>query len=143
MKLLLPHRFKKVGVVTAPAGILIWVCLQKGLFNELFSHVFDSNGTAYAVVAILSFFSFLGGIYFITFSKEKIEDEMVQRVRLDSFQFAALAQIICMIFGFLSMLLLGEPEDDGGLLLFFLTTITLFWLCFIVRFNYILHVRFR
>ena len=91
-------------------------------------------------IAILSFFAFLAGIYFVTFSKEKVEDEMVQRTRLDSFQFAALAQIIFIIISFLFMLLFKEP-GEGGLMLFFITTILFFWVCFIARFNYILHVK--
>ena len=93
-------------------------------------------------IAILSFFSFLSGIYFVTFSKEKIEDEMVQRTRLDSFQFAALIQIIVIILGFLAMLIFRDP-GESGLLLFFIGILFLFWLSFIGRFNYILHVKFK
>jgi len=69
MNLLLPHRFKKLGAAIAPAGLLIWLCLQKGIFNEALSHVFVSNTSAYAVIATV-FFCFIGGIYFLTFSKE-------------------------------------------------------------------------
>lgn len=85
MNLLLPHRFKQLGAAIAPAGLLIWLCLQKGIFNEALSHVFVSNTITYAVTVIVSFFCFIGGIYFLTFSKERIENEMVQRVRSDSF----------------------------------------------------------
>ncbi|MCC7031163.1 MAG: hypothetical protein IT257_12725 [Chitinophagaceae bacterium] len=78
----------------------------------------------------------------MTFSKEKVEDEMVARTRLDSFQLAALVQLISMIVGFLSMIIIKEP-DEGGWLLFFIGTILLFWIFFIGRFNYILHIRIR
>ena len=67
---------------------------------------------------------------------------MVQRTRLDSFQFAALVQIIVMIAGFLFMLFVGEPGKEG-MIVFFVAAIFLFWLTFIVRFNYILHIRLR
>jgi len=80
------------------------------------------------------------GIYFVTFSKEKIEDEMVQRTRLDSFQFAAIIQILFIIVGFFLMMILEEP-GQGGLMLFFISMIFLFWLSFICRFNYILHIK--
>ena len=149
MKYLLPHRFKRIGAIIAPLGFALWICMQLGFVTQVFIFLFgESSRTqssnpyhiANVLIAILSFFSFLAGIYFVTFSKEKVEDEMVQRTRLDSFQFAALAQIIFIIFSFLFMLLFKEP-GEGGLMLFFIITIFLFWLCFIGRFNYILHIK--
>jgi hypothetical protein len=104
MKLLLPHRYKKIGAVIAPMGLGFWLAMQLGYITKALTHFFGeqenlSTVSAYhsikVVVAIISFFSFLGGIYFVTFSREKVEDEMVQRTRLDSFQFAALIQIHC------------------------------------------------
>jgi len=93
-------------------------------------------------VAIIGFFSFLIGLYFISFSKEKVEDEMVQKTRLDSFQFAAFLQIIAIIVGFLYVLFAGD-HGESGMMLFFIFILFLFWLTFIVRFNYILHVKYR
>ena len=149
MKYLLPHRFKKIGAIIAPLGFAIWICMQFGYVTKVLIFLFGEssptqNNSSYHIVnvcvAILSFCSFLAGIYFVTFSKEKVEDEMVQRTRLDSFQFAALAQIIFIIISFLFMLLFKEP-GEGGLMLFFITTIFLFWLCFIGRFNFVLHIK--
>ena len=149
MKYLLPHRFKKIGALIAPIGFALWICMQFGYVTKVLFFLFGEssatqNNSFYHLVnvcfAILSFFSFLAGIYFVTFSKEKVEDEMVQRTRLDSFQFAALAQIIFIIISFLFMLIFKEP-GEGGLMLFFIITIFLFWLCFIGRFNFILHIK--
>jgi cytochrome bd-type quinol oxidase subunit 2 len=149
MKYLLPHRFKKIGAIIAPVGFALWICMQFGYVTQILTFLFGessgSQSTAYyhianICIAIISFFSFLAGIYFVTFSKEKVEDEMVQRTRLDSFQFAALAQIIFIITGFLFMLFFEEPVE-GGLMLFFITIIFLFWACFICRFNYIMHIK--
>jgi uncharacterized membrane protein len=151
MKYLLPHRFKKIGTVIAPLGFFLWICMQLGFVTKVLNfafgqsshgHISSSYQFANVIIAVISFFSFLGGVYFVTFSKEKIEDEMVQRTRLDSFQFAALIQIIFIIVGFLSILLFKEP-GDGGLMLFFIVVIFLFWLCFIGRFNYILHIKIK
>ena len=151
MKFLLPYPFKRIGAVIAPVGFLLWICMQKGLITALLSFLFgESTGepghSAYhlvnVIIACISFFSFLGGIYFVTFSKEKVEDEMVQRTRLDSFQFAALAQLIFIIAGFILMVLTEEP-NEGGMMLFFISTIFLFWLCFIGRFNYVLHIELK
>ena len=123
--------------------------MQLGLVTKTLLFIFGENSatknssdyhTVNVCIAILSFFSFLVGIYFVTFSKEKIEDEMVQKTRLDSFQFAAITQIVFIIISFLCMLFFDEP-NEGGLMLFFITTIFLFWFSFIGRFNYILHIK--
>jgi hypothetical protein len=151
MKFLLPNRYKKVGVIIAPSGFLLWLAMQLGYITRFLIFFFgeprtDYDGSSYHIVniimAIAGFFSFLAGIYFITFSKERVEDEMVQRTRLDSFQFAALTQILLTIAGFICMLLVGDP-GESGMMLFFIGLVFLFWLVFIGRFNYILHIRYR
>jgi len=94
------------------------------------------------IIGILSFFSFLGGIYFVAFSKERHEDEMVKQVRLESFQFAALVQMISIIISCICIFIFGEL-GEGALMLFFIGEIFLFWLCFICRLNYILHIQLK
>ncbi len=148
MSYLLPNRFKKMGSVMAPSGLCLWLLMQLGYTKRALVFLFGETAHASpyhitnAVIAILSFFSFLAGICFIIFSREKVEDEMIQRTRLDSFQFAAMVQITCIIIGFLTMLLYKEPGDTG-LMLFFIALIFLFWLSFIARFHYIIHIRLR
>jgi uncharacterized membrane protein len=125
--------------------------MQKGIISRALIYFIGEPDTGVTsspyhsvnvLIAIVSFFSFLGGLYFVSFSKEKIEDEMVQRTRLDSFQFAALIQLIFTIAGFLFIAFIGDPSE-GGWMLFFTAIILLFWLSFISRFNYILHVKLR
>lgn len=151
MKFLLPHRYKKIGVVLTPLGFALWLAMQLGCINSLLVRIFGHSETGYVrspyhvinvTMAILGFFAFLGGFYFMIFSKEKIEDEMVQRTRLDSFQFAAFIQIIFLVAGFLFMLFAGDP-GESGMMLFFIALVALFWLSFIGRFNYVLHVKYR
>jgi hypothetical protein len=147
MKLLLPHRFKKLGFILAPLGLLLWILMQKGFITSLLKSLTGTEATinglpAYfqvinSVVAILSFFGFLAGLYFIAFSKEPREDEMIQKTRMESFQFAALVQFLLFSAGFLFMLLAGEP-GEGGMMLFFVGVTLSFWLCYIARFNYVL-----
>jgi hypothetical protein len=151
MKLLLPHRYKKIGAVIAPFGFCLWLVMQLGYIKNLLIYVFGQLDEGYEwstyhiiniVAAVLGFFSFLGGLYCVTFSKEKVEDEMVQKTRLDSFQFAAFLQIIAILAGFLLMLFAGDP-GESGMMLFFIVLVFLFWLSFIGRFNYILHVKYK
>ena len=151
MNYLLPNQFKKIGAVAAPVGFLLWLAMQLGYITQLLIALFGDSSTGSSlsfhlvnvVVATLGFFSFLVGMYCLTFSRERVEYEMVQRTRLDSFQFAALIQIITIILGFSYMIAVKEPEDDGGMMLFFLIVISLFWISFIARFNYILHLKLR
>ncbi len=146
MKLLLSNRFKTYGTFMAPLGFALWLAMQFGLTKNLMLMLIGDDSPAIhtinVFIAILSFFSFLTGIYFLVFSKEKIEDEMIQRTRLDSFQFAALVQMVCVIIGFLWMQIFKEPAE-GGLMLFFIVLLFIFWLCFIGRFNYIIHIRIK
>lgn len=146
MKYLLPNYFKKIGVIIAPTGFFLWICMQFGYITKalifLFGEISETNQSYHYVnvlIAIVSFFSFLFGTYFIAFSKEKIEDELVQKIRLESFQFAALLQIILIIIGF-SFMAFTDPSE-AGLLFFFINLIMFFWICFILRFNYILHIK--
>lgn len=151
MKYLLPNQFKKIGAIAAPVGFFLWILMQRGYITQTLTALFGEN-TAQSplsyhmvnvVIATFSFFLFLIGMYCLTFSKERIEDEMVQRTRLDSFQFAALIQIITIILGFSGMIIFQEPEGDGGMMLFFIVIVFIFWISFIARFNYILHLKLR
>lgn len=153
MRFLLPHSYKNIGAIIAPLGFIIWFCMQRGIITKLLIESFGEENNATdiplyhiinVIVAVISFFSFLAGLYFVTFSKEKIEDEMVQRTRLDSFQFAALTQMFFIIIGFILMALFNIfDDDDASLALFFLFLLLTFWLSFIGRFNYVLHIKMK
>ena len=148
MKFLLPHRFKRLGAVLAPLGLMGWIAMQTGWVKKILVFLFDLSADQLLarnlniLMAAVSFFSFLAGIYMLAFSKERIEDEMVQRTRLESFQFAAVMQLLAVILGFVIMAIYKEPRE-GGMMLFFISLVGLFWLSFIGRFNYILHLKLR
>lgn len=90
--------------------------------------------------AILGFFAFLFGTYALAFSKERIEDEMIKNVRLKSFQFAAFLQILFLIIGFFWIGFMKNPPRDADLMLFFILAIFMFWIIYIIRFNYVIHI---
>ncbi len=137
---LLPHRYKKRGLIIAPTGFFLWIAMQIGWISELSTLMGLSNSTPLNIsFAILGFFSFLFGTYAMAFSKEKIEDEMIKTVRLESFQFAALLQIVFLIVGLIWIGFMKNPPKDAGLMLFFIITIFIFWFTYITRFNYIIH----
>jgi hypothetical protein len=129
--LLLPNRFKKNGLVLLSLGLLVWILTQKELiFTEL-------DKTNKVITLTMSFFCFLFGLYFFTFSKEPIEDEYINSIRLKSFQISSLIQMVFFIFSFILMFLFkNEPNGDEGLSTFLLSSIILYWLVYIVSFNY-------
>ena len=138
---LLPNRFKKIGLFIAPTGFFIWIAMQIGWVTEISQFIGLSNPKLLNMsFAILGFFSFLFGTYALAFSKEKIEDEMIKNIRLESFQFAALLQIVFLIIGLIWIGFMKSPPKDVGLMLFFIIAIFIFWIIYIIRFNYIVHV---
>lgn len=146
MAFLLPHNFKRAGIFMTPAGFFLWMLMQRGYVVKFSGFLFsttsaDLHRSFNVAVAVISFFCFITGMYFLSFSKEKIEDELVQKIRLDSFQWAALIQLIVLILGFAGMAV-KEPGKEG-MLMFFVFLIFVFWLIYLIRFNYILHFRFR
>lgn len=154
MQFLLPNRFKRTGTILAPLGLALWLAMQQGVVKQLYLFYHRPGfGTTHqnlppsffavnTFIAITGFFGFLFGLYFLAFSKEKVEDEMIAKIRLDSFQFAALAQLVCLTASFGFIAVSGkEPDSDGGFLLFFIGALSLFWLSFLVRFNLVLYKR--
>jgi len=130
---LLPNRFKKIGIILFPIGFIIWIITQRGLFNTYLNH------TMKVITLTLSFFSFLFGLYFISFSKEPIEDEYINSVRLKSFQISSITQMVFFLISFIIMFLFNlEPNGDAGLSIFLLSSIILYWLIYMIIFNYTL-----
>jgi hypothetical protein len=130
---LLPNRFKKIGYLLFPIGLIIWISIQQGLFKT------ELNHTIKVITLTLSFFSFLFGLYFISFSKEPIEDEYINSVRLKSFQISSITQMVFFLISFIIMFLFNfVPNGDGGLSVFLLSSIILFWIMYNMIFNYTL-----
>lgn len=143
MNYLLPNKLKRIGLVITPLGIVLWTALQLNYLSQPLAYITPANSNIGRIVlTILSFFTFLLGLYFIAFAKEKVEDEMVQRTRLDSFQFAAIVQMFFVIAGFVGILAYKDPGAEG-MMLFFIAAVCLFWVCFISRFNYVLHIKIK
>lgn len=71
---LLPHRYKKIGLIIAPTGFFIWIIMQIGWISELSQFLgFSSPKLLNVGSAILGFFAFLFGTYALAFSKEKLK----------------------------------------------------------------------
>lgn len=140
---MMPHYFKKIGLIISPAGLLLWISGQLGFFDNILSSL-NFRIPGIQIILIIGFFSFLTGLYFVTMAKEKKEDEYISKIRLESFQFAAILQFIFFILLFTVILISGtEPNGDSGLLILFIFSVILFWLSYIIRFNLTIHFRNR
>jgi hypothetical protein len=127
---LLPNKFKRTGIVLFPLGLFTWITTQLGWYNS------ELNSAMKAVLLSASFFSALFGLYFTIFSKEVVEDEYINSVRLSAFQISSLVQMAYFIISFALMFILkNEPNGDGGLSLFFLYAIAIFWITYLAAFN--------
>jgi hypothetical protein len=149
--LLLPHRWRIAGwALTLPAlaaGIYLMtldgmdylkVTLPGWLAQFLWAENFvdhSSNGQLqlYILDEIVTF-SLLIGLSLLGFSKEKIEDEWVQKVRLDSLQWAILVNTALL----LAFTLLVHGLSFLGVMIYNMFTPLLI---FVGRYYYVLHLK--
>src|SRR4051812_26541554 len=110
-RFLLPNYFKKLGLVMVPAGLVLWCLTQQNVFDKLLVGE-HSVSWPKVIVLVISWFGFLFGMYFIAFSKEKIEDEYINNIRLHSFQLAALVQLLFFIASFICMAVFHAEPDS-------------------------------
>ena len=130
---LLPYRFKRIGKILLISGVLLWITMQVGWIEKLVPVTWNFH-LLNVVSANGGFFSFLIGLYFLAFSKEATEDEMIAKIRFGSFQFAGLLQIVFIIAGFLCFAIAGEPDADR-MLVFFILNLLVFWIGFLSIYN--------
>lgn len=138
---LLPHHCKKIGLIAVPFGFFLWFAMQKNYVTSLVLAIgIDNVKPINVTIAVIGFFSFLLGIYALAFSKEKIEDEFIREVRFESLQIAGFVQLVFLIFGFILIALNENSIRKDTIMLFFVGVIFIFWLVYILRFNYKVHI---
>lgn len=139
---LLPYHFKKIGFIISPIGLFLWIFMQKGYVSKISQSLGLVDATPLnIIIATLGILSFLFGIYAIGFSKEKVEDEMIKNIRLESLRLAALVQIVLIVIGLTVVGIMKNPPKDAGMMLFFIMALLVFWIIYIIRFNFIVHFR--
>jgi hypothetical protein len=142
-KILLPHRFQKIGwIMILPFSVLLfavnyltfelsWLSISNSQpsFDGL-SGFFDPDKTNYSLeFALIGVFL---ALFLIAFSKEKQEDEYIQKLRLDSLLVAFYANTFILILGTLLFYGFGYLEFMG----YNMFTIQII---FIARFKWILY----
>lgn len=144
--LLLPHKYKKLGwIILVPVTILGMIlifsdfealAIQAKVFailndeflgkKESFS-IIQTNITN-TIIGIL----FIVGALLVSFSKEKVEDEFIAKLRQTSLLWAVLVNYILLLFAF--MFIYGSAFFN--VMLYNMFTILII---FIIRFNYVMY----
>ena len=146
MKLLLSHRYKKIGwLILIPAAILGLISVYEGFNRNWFqTKVFaiaNDNSTLdsqYFNFALTNITNTVFGVLFIigamlvSFSKEKNEDEFIANVRLSSLLWAVCVNYILLLICF--VFVYGTPFLS--VMLYNMFTVLII---FIIRFNYLLY----
>lgn len=145
-KLLLPNKFKKIGwFIFIPATILgvilsftdfeaswfkakVFAIFNDEIFGKSQSFSLIETNITNTVVGVL----FIVGAIFVSFSKEKKEDEFIAKLRLSSLLWAVWVNYILLLLAFLFVY---------GTAFFTVMVYNMFTvlIIFIVRFNYILY----
>jgi hypothetical protein len=122
-KILLPHRFQKLGwFLLFPFAILLfftnyfsyeldWLTVQAGESSGGFRDLFDLGKENFTLeFALIGVFI---SLFLIAFSREKEEDEYIQKLRLDSLLVACYANSIILILGTMLFYGFGYLEFMG------------------------------
>ncbi|MEP0711532.1 hypothetical protein [Algoriphagus sp.] len=136
-KILLPYQFQKIGwLLFVPVALLAFLALSiefefawlqlNGIRESSLLDSADENFTN--ELAIVGLFL---SLFFIAFSKEKLEDEYIQKIRLDSILFACYGYFILNVIGAVAFYGLGY----FSFMLFNMFSIPVL---FIVRFRWIM-----
>jgi len=113
---LLPTYFKVIGwMISVPSALAVLIYLFSRpwdakppqpfqFFNELWSRVLDILGGG-SIIASICMVLLMVGLLFVAFSKEKMEDEYITKLRGDSLIWAVIVNAVLMIL--LSMTVFG------------------------------------
>lgn len=140
---LLPTRFKVIGWIMAiPSAIVLFFYLFRHpwdaappqpfrFFNDIWANVLDifGGGELYAAVCMVVL---MVGLLFIAFSKEKIEDEYITKLRGDSLIWAVIVNAVLLIV--LSLFIYG-----GWFLYVSFFNLYTVLILFILKFHIVLH----
>ncbi|MGV4438987.1 hypothetical protein ACQ1PL_05730 [Ornithobacterium rhinotracheale] len=140
-KFLIPRNFKWLGLALVLIGIALWtystfkpnfgietkVFAFLGYFEEDKIFDFSSRDILYTLVNVLWI---VGGLM-IAFAREKVEDEFIEKLRLESFQWAFLVNYLIL----LALFIFVYGFAFINVLIFSIYTVLIL---FILRFHYLL-----
>lgn len=127
---LLPNKFKKLGWVLFLTGVTVGILLQIiDVDEDIFDFDFINNFGYEFLDEIISVVIIFGGLI-VGFSKEKIEDEFIHKLRHESLAWAFLINYVLLI---VTILFIYE-ENFFDVMIYNMFTPLIF---FIIRFNFL------
>ncbi len=131
-KYLLPHFFKKIGwAIAIPFLVLgIYYINFQGTFAALNGPDWLKSSLGFSLEDITGV-ALISGLLLVSFSREKTEDEYINKIRLESFQIAILINYVLLV----ACIILFYGLDFLDVLVYNMFTILLI---FIIRFNYLI-----
>ncbi|MCD8741280.1 hypothetical protein LT679_11760 [Mucilaginibacter roseus] len=131
-RFLFPHKWSLIGAILFILGFVV------AALNYHYLHrievmqgdtTFDINGALHDIAILL----WIGGLFLVAFSKEKIEDEQIAQLRLDSLQWSIYFNYAILV---LCILFIDRWHVMLGVAAHFIFTPLLF---FIVRFKWAIY----
>jgi len=105
----LPNKFKIVGLVVFIVSMILSILLDIYLENDKYQDLFKRIAISTAVI----------GLLVISISKEKIEDELILKLRMQSYNYAVIgAVIVYLTMPFINLAIVASfssiPKMDGS-----------------------------
>jgi len=105
----LPNKFKIVGLVIFIVSLISSIMLDVYLKDDKYLNIFKRIAVSTGIL----------GLLIISISKEKIEDELIAKIRMQSYNYAAIgAVIVYLIMPFINLAFVAcfssIPEMDGS-----------------------------
>lgn len=134
-RFLFPNKYKVIGWLVTFPSLLLAIATSSSFSFKFLDAFWIDNFFSWSDMNFTDEVALLGliiGLIFLAFSKEKIEDEQIARVRLDSLQWSVYLNYLVLI-----ILILGVH----GIAFLSVTVYNMFTLLifFLIRFNYVLH----
>jgi hypothetical protein len=141
-----PNKCKRIGVVFFLAALTTWILILAGVLEEslfkapvlaIYENNFMGGKGFFHIIQNEIFDELIGvlaliGLIFIGFSKEKQEDEFVQKIRLNSLKWAVFVNYGLLLFAMLFVY--GMVFLD--IMLYNMFTVLIIY---IIRFNYLMY----
>lgn len=120
----LPNKFKIIGLVVFIVSLILSILLEIYFENNKYQDLFVRIAKTGVVL----------GLLMISISKEKIEDELIAKIRMQSFNYAVIAAVIVyLMMPFLNLAIVASfssiPKMEGSedvIILEFLITMQIF-----------------
>ena len=141
-KFLLPHALKRIGWSLIITTIAFYITISNSHVQSYIYQLLDAHKDKF--VLLINFLDdfvdeiisvlLITGLNLVAFSKEKIEDEWVSKIRLQSLQWGVYINSAILILS----IILFYNLDFLQVMVYNMFTVLIF---FIIRFNYILYIK--